>query len=65
MKFYIYRSKFQGSSLDFEAFLHLVKLKRNVLNVEYKIAEWKGKLHTHFKKWQIDFWISLHYVVRF
>ena len=62
MKFYIYRSKFQGSSLDFEAFLHLVKLKRNV---EYKIAEGKGKLHTHLKKWQIDFFISLQYVVRF
>ena len=47
MKFYIYRSKFQGSSLDFEAFLHLVESKRNV---EYKIAEGEGKLHTHFKK---------------
>ena len=63
MKFHIYIGQsFKVPSLDFEAFLHLVKLKRNV---EYKIAEGKGKLHTHFKKWQIDFWLFLQYVVGF
>ena len=32
-------------------FLHLVKIKRNT---EHKIAESKGKLRQHFKKWTLN-----------
>ena len=46
-KFYIYRCNFQQTSPDFQAFMNLVQLK---FNTEYQVAEGKGKLGNHFKK---------------
>ena len=51
MKFYLHRCKFQQTSPNFNAFLNLVKIKRDC---EYKIAESKGKLKYHFRKWTLD-----------
>ena len=51
LKFYLHRCKFQQANPNFVAFLKLVKIKRNT---EYKIAESKGKLREHFKKWTLD-----------
>ena len=51
LKFYLHRCKFQQANPNFVAFLKLVKIKRNT---EYKIAESKGKLRQHFKKWTLD-----------
>ena len=50
LKFYIYRCRFQGSQVDFEVFLALVKCKQKI---EYKIANKKGKLGSHLKKWSM------------
>ena len=41
----------QQTSPNFNAFLNLVKIKRDC---EYKIAESKGKLKYHFRKWTLD-----------
>ena len=51
LKFYIHKCKFQELNPNFVAFLKLVKIKRNI---EYKIAESKGKLGKHLKKWSLD-----------
>ena len=51
MKFYIYRCKFQKVTPNFQAYKNLVKIK---FNTEYKIAENKGKLSKHFKKFSFD-----------
>ena len=51
LKFYIYRSKFQEVNLSFPAFKNLVKMK---VKTEYKVAESKGKLSKHFKKFSFD-----------
>ena len=51
MKFYIYRCKFQKVTPNFQAYRNLVKIK---FNTEYKIAENKGKLSKHFKKFSFD-----------
>ena len=51
LKFYLHRCKFQQTNPNFVAFLNLVKIKRNI---EYKIAESKGKLRQHFKKWTLN-----------
>ena len=51
LKFYIHKCKFQELNPNFVAFLKLLKIKRNV---EYKIAESKGKLGKHKKKWSLD-----------
>ena len=49
LKFYIYRCRFQGSNLDFQHFfLALVKCKEKS---EYLIAQNRGKLSSHLKKW--------------
>lgn len=50
-KFYIHRCKFQQISPNFQAFMSFVRLK---FNTEYKIAEGKGKLGNHFKKFSFD-----------
>ena len=52
LKFYIHRCKFQEKNPNFVAFLNLVKFKKNT---EYRIAESKGKLRQHFRKWSLDF----------
>ena len=46
-KFYIHRCKFQNNSPSFQAYKNLIKIK---INSEYKIAESKGKLSKHLKK---------------
>ena len=51
LKFYIYRSKFQEDNLSFPAFKNLIKMK---VKTEYKVAESKGKLGKHFKKFSFD-----------
>ena len=51
LKFYIYRSKFQEDNLSFPAFKNLIKMKGKT---EYKVAESKGKLGKHFKKFSFD-----------
>ena len=51
LKFYLHRWKFQQTNPNFVAFLNLVKIKGKT---EYKIAEDKGKLRLHFKKWTLD-----------
>ena len=51
MKFYIYRCKFQKVTPNFQAYKNLVNIK---FNTEYKIAENKGKLSNHFKKFSFD-----------
>ena len=51
LKFYLHRCKFQQTNPNFVAFSNLVKIKRNT---EYKIAESKGKLRQHFKKWTLN-----------
>ena len=51
MKFYLHRCKCQQTSPNFNAFLNLVKIIRDC---EYKIAESKGKLKYHFRKWTLD-----------
>ena len=51
LKFYLHRCKFQQTNLNFVAFLNLVKIKRKT---EYNIAESKGKLRQHFKKWTLN-----------
>ena len=52
LKFYIIRCKFQQADLDFQSFMSFVKMKQNI---EYRIAERKGKLSSHFKKWTLSF----------
>ena len=52
LKFYIIRCKFQQVQLDFQSFISFVKMKQKI---EYRIAEKKGKLSSHFKKWSISF----------
>ena len=52
LKFYIYRCKFQQCSPNFQAFLKLVQIK---IKTEYRIAEKKGKLSKHLKKFTFDF----------
>jgi len=52
LKFYIYRCKFQQCIPNFEAFLNLIRLK---LKTEYNIAEKRGNLGKHFKKFTFDF----------
>ena len=44
-------ANFSKPTPNFVAFLNLVKIKRNT---EYKIAESKGKLRQHFKKWTLN-----------
>ena len=51
LKIYLHRCKSEQTSPNFVAVLDLVKIKRNT---EYKIAESKGKLRQHFKKWTLD-----------
>ena len=51
MKFYIHRCKFQKTCPSFQAFMNFVRMK---LNLEYKIAEGKGKLGKHLKKFTFD-----------
>ena len=51
LKFYIYRCKFQQCSPNFQAFLKLVQIK---IKTEYRIAEKKGKLSKHLKKFTFD-----------
>ena len=51
LKFYLHRCKFQQTNPNFVAFLNLVQIKRNA---EYKIAESKGKMRQHFKKWTLN-----------
>ena len=52
LKFYIYRCTFQQCISDIKAFLKLMKIK---LKTEYKIAEKKGKLSKHLKKFTFNF----------
>ena len=52
LKFYIYRCRFQQCNPNFQAFLKLMQIK---LKTEYKIAERKGKLGQHLKKFTFDF----------
>ena len=51
LKFYIHRCKFQNTSPSFVAYKNLIKIK---INSEYKIAESKGKLSKHLKKFSFD-----------
>lgn len=51
LKFYIIRCKFQQTDLNFDSFISFVKMKQKI---EYRIAEKKGKLGCHFKKWSIS-----------
>ena len=51
LKFYIHRCKFQQVNPSFQAYKKLVKIK---INTEYKIAENRGKLSKHFKKFSFD-----------
>ena len=51
LKFYIYRCKFQQCSPNFQAFLKLAQIK---IKTEYRIAEKKGKLSKHLKKFTFD-----------
>ena len=50
-KFYIHRCKFHNVNPSFQAYKNFVKTK---FNTEYKIAENKGKLSKHFKKFSFD-----------
>ena len=50
-KFYIHRCKFQNKPPSFQAYKNLIKIK---INSEYKIAESKGKLSKHLKKFSFD-----------
>ena len=50
-KFYIHRCKFQKVNPSFQAYKNLVKVK---VNTEYKIAENRGKISKHFKKFSFD-----------
>ena len=52
LKFYIIRCKFQQTTPDFQSFVSFVKMKQQI---EYKIAEKRGKLTSHFRKWTIPF----------
>ena len=52
LKFYIYRCRYQKCNPNFQAFLKLMQIK---LKTEYKIAERKGKLSQHLKKFTFDF----------
>ena len=51
LKFYIHRCQFQKNSPSFQAYKNLIKIKTKS---EYKIAESKGKLSKHFKKFSFD-----------
>ena len=51
LKFYIHRCKFQKVNPSFQAYKNLVKVK---VNTEYKIAENRGKISKHFKKFSFD-----------
>ena len=51
LKFYIHRCKFQNVCPSFQAYKNLVKIK---INTEYRIAEKKGKLSKHFKKFTFE-----------
>ena len=51
LKFFIHRCKFQNVNPSFQAYKNFVKVK---FNIEYKIAENKGKLSKHFKKFSFD-----------
>ena len=57
LKFHLH-SKFQQTNPNLVEFLNLVKTKRNT---EYKIAESKGKLKQHFKKWILDLALEASY----
>ena len=52
LKLYIIRCKYQEVELDFQSFLSFVKMKQKI---EYRIAEKKGELNSHFKKWSLSF----------
>ena len=52
LKFHIHRCKFQKIAPNFQAYKNFVKIK---FDTEYKIAETKGKLSKHFKKFSFDF----------
>ena len=52
LKFYIYKCRYQKCNPNFQAFLKLMQIK---LKTEYKIAERKGKLSQHLKKFTFDF----------
>jgi len=52
LKFYIYRCKFQQCNPNFQAYLKLMQIK---IKTEYRIAERKGKLNNHLKKFTFDF----------
>ena len=51
LKFYIHRCKFQNNSPSFQTYKNLIKIK---ITSEYKIAECKGKLSKHLKKFSFD-----------
>ena len=51
LKYYIHRCKFQDVNPSFQAYKNMVKVK---FGTEYKIAESKGKLGNHFKKFSFD-----------
>ena len=51
IKFYIYRCKFQEVTPCFQGYKNMLKIK---VNTEYKIAEGRGKLGKHFKKFSFD-----------
>lgn len=51
LKFYIHMCKFQNSSPSFQAYKKFIKIK---INTEYKIADSKGKLSKHLKKFSFD-----------
>ena len=52
LKSYIHRCKFQNVCPCFQVYKNLVKIK---LNTEYRIAENKGQLSKHFKKFTFEF----------
>ena len=62
MKFYLHRCKFQQTNPNFVACLNLVEIKRNI---EYEIAESKGKLRQNFEKWTLNLLIFLFYFCLF
>ena len=50
LKFFIHRCKFQNVNPSFQAYKNFVKVK---FNIEYKIAENKGKLSKHLKSFHL------------
>ena len=51
LKFDIHRCKFHKIALNLQTYKNFVKIK---FDTEYKIAETKGKLSKHFKKFSFD-----------